>query len=184
MRIDDIESINKINVKKKIFNIFDRYISKQFIRVNFRPGSLIVDVSIVTNITLTENTTNIIDHISKDEMSNVLNLTVVELSPPIIEVYQEEINNSDMGKYYIIGIVLMLFCFCIAYICYKYDYSCNNKKDLDLNRDNYSNNNNNKKNKEVYNINRLSGVSKYNETILFENTKDITKTNEFMDIDC
>ena len=188
MRIDsDIESINKINVQKKIFNIFDRYISKQFIRVNFRPGSLIVDVSIVTNITLTENTTNIIDHISKDEMSNVLNLTVVELSPPIIEVYQEEINNSDMGKYYIIGIVLMLFCFCIAYICYKYDYSCNNKKDLDLNRDNYSNNNKNKnknKNKEVYNINRLSGVSKYNETILFENTKDITKTNEFMDIDC
>jgi hypothetical protein len=174
MRIDsDIESVDKNKIELNIFKMFNRYVSRQFIKINFRPGSLIVDVSILTNTSIVENTSHIIETFTPIELSNSLNITVVELTPPLIVNYHEEIEDfnkeDDLIKYYGLGILLMILFVCIGYVCYRTDYKYNNKDDLDLTVKNTKEKNS--KTIEInFDLNRLSGIEKCNETKLFQNS--------------
>ena len=162
MRINsNIESINKFDIENKLFNIFNR-VPPKYIQINFRPGSLIIDVSILTNSTLIQNTSNVIDTLTTVELSEVLNVSVIELTPPLVENYissQEIINNKRLYNT-LIGAILI---FCINLFClYRCIKKCNNKENnkIEFKKKNF--------NKDAeFKVDRLSGVLACKQTELF-----------------
>jgi len=98
MRIEStIDLFNKNRFKRNILSRFNRFVRPEHIIINVRAGSLIVDITILTNISTTENTTDIIDTFTPTVLSEVLNVTVVELSPPTVENYIPPEESSNLN---------------------------------------------------------------------------------------
>jgi hypothetical protein len=109
MRLDaNIESIDTIKIKDKLRKIFKK-IPRYLINIHFRPGSLIIDVSIMTNITVVQNTTDIINEYNSTTLGNVLNMTIIEMSPPVIETYTVDPINYKNNGVYIFGALFGAF---------------------------------------------------------------------------
>ena len=169
MRIDsNIETFNVDTFEKKFLRVFRRVVPRNQIRFNFRPGSLLVDISIITNITLAENTTNFIDTITTSDLSEKLNITIVEMTPAIVERYTN--NNSDElsnheKQYILIIIFSSILILCLLWCTRNRVTAISNKfiDNLNTSRKTISKTN---ENLDDFKLNRLSGVS-----VFIENTE-------------
>jgi hypothetical protein len=124
MRIrSTVESFNKPKFISDFRHIFKRSISPDNIKIRIRPGSLILDISVTTNLTIVENTTSFVESLSPDILSKELNISVSEVSDPEIILYEPEVEDHV----YIIAISFLLVTAVIYYII-KYIYKIYNKK--------------------------------------------------------
>lgn len=158
MRIEsDIETFNIKIFEERFFKVFKRIIPYNQVKFNFRPGSLLVDVSIITNITLLENTSSFIDTISSNDLSEELNVTIVEMTPAIVEKYNYDniIIQYNYDSIYILIIILSSLFILFLTCCIKYTKNFNKKEKQKLKQ----------KQIDTLNINRLSGLAIYNSNL-------------------
>ena len=112
MRIaSTIEAFDKNKFKRNLLTKLDKSISYKNILLRVRAGSLIVDIIILTNISIAQNTSNIIINMTPEILSNTLNVSVIEVSEPTIV-------NSE-SQYNILSWVYLLPLFLVLYLSYK-----------------------------------------------------------------
>ena len=117
----NIETFDQKKFKRKIRKVFKEKIKPEHIIFRIRPGSLIVDVILLANTSIAENTSSIIDNMTPATLGNALNESVMELSQPIIE--ENDLNIEDKIIEYwefpifMLSSVLMI-CSSICICCY------------------------------------------------------------------
>lgn len=162
-----VETFDRTKFKKNLRLVFDNSVSPENIILLIRAGSLIVDVTILTNISYVNDTSDIISNMTPIILSDVLNESVIELSSPIVIKYNYsnfiDSENQESMTYIptLIGIVIF---FIILLIWRK------NKKLKEI-----------KKNKNQDNFeNRLDGVSCLN---TYKDSHKLSNINVDMDTD-
>lgn len=162
MRIQStIESFNKRNFVKKFRKIFRHSISPDNILVFVRPGSLILDISVTTNVSIVDNTSYFMETFTPTLLSEELNMTVTEISEPEIIKYKE--NFFDYTEYIYLAIPISLLLFLIT-ICFYKKYMKIKKQNLE------------KQIQISKEFNRLSGLESYRA----KNIQEISTTKELI----
>lgn len=127
MRIrSTVESFNKRKFIRDFRHIFKRSITPDNIKISIRPGSLILDIAVTTNLTIVENTTSFVETLSPEILSKELNITVSEVSPPEIILYEPDIEDN-LYINAILGTSLLII-LVILYNVFKYTFKNFNKK--------------------------------------------------------
>lgn len=127
MRIrSTIESFDKSKFIRNFKNIFKKSISPDNIKINIRPGSLILDISVTTNLTIVENTSSFVETLSPDILSKELNMSVSEVSSPEIMLYEPN-KIHPLHISILIGVLIILI-MGILYLVVKYIFKKRNKK--------------------------------------------------------
>ena len=83
----------KIKFQEKIYQKSKRIILLHDIVLRLRPGSIIVDIAIITDTFNLENTTAAIEAIPQEEFSEALNVTIIEMTAPTIIEYDANIHD-------------------------------------------------------------------------------------------
>tara|TARA_B100000902_G_scaffold400050_1_gene475216 strand:+ start:8936 stop:9874 length:939 start_codon:yes stop_codon:yes gene_type:complete len=169
MRLNsNIETIDIDIFENKILNILKNIAERNQVIFNFRPGSLLVDISIITNITLVENTTNFIDAITTSDLSEQINITIVEMTPAIVERYSYD-NSDEKSNYEKVYMSAILVCsgliLCLLW-CTRNRVTVISNKFIENVNTIRKNINKTNENLDDFKVNRLSGVS-----VFIENTE-------------
>jgi hypothetical protein len=114
---ETIETFDKQMFKKKLRGVL-KTISDKNIILRTRPGSVIVDVVLIANETVIENTEKLIISMNKTTFSKALNVSVIQLSHPVTTITEEEepIEYIEFPLF-LLGIV-SFFCCNILLCCY------------------------------------------------------------------
>tara|TARA_Y100000591_G_C21851514_1_gene711994 strand:- start:508 stop:1989 length:1482 start_codon:yes stop_codon:yes gene_type:complete len=116
----------KVKFQEKIFRTSRRRLRLNDIILRLRPGSVIVDIAIITDTVNLENTTAAIEAIPQEEFSEALNVTIIEMTEPTVieydpNIHDESIVNANSGLQtgennkssiylIVIGIIFMSIC--------------------------------------------------------------------------
>jgi len=117
----EIEVFDRRRFKRKLRKVFKEKIPLEHIILRVRPGSLIIDVILLANISLTTNTTNIIEDMTPETLGVALNETVIELSAPIV-VNNDLDENMNEPTYIVFPLFMLIsiitICSSICLCCY------------------------------------------------------------------
>lgn len=120
MRIrSTIESFDKTKFISKFKNIFKREFNPKKIKLYLRPGSLILDISITTNLSIVENTSKFMTTFTPNVLSEKLNISIIEISTPQIITFTED-KKFKLNKVYYFIPLLILFLVLISLFYKKY----------------------------------------------------------------
>jgi hypothetical protein len=96
LRIDaNLESFNSQRFKRKLRKLVAPRISLANILLRIRLGSIIVDILILTNISTAQNTSYTIEKMTPETLSQELNVSVIEMSPPILIEYNASLHSGE-----------------------------------------------------------------------------------------
>lgn len=117
----EIEVFDKMRFKRKLRKVFNEKISYEHIILRVRPGSVIIDVILLTNASIADNTTSIIDNMTPATLGVALNETVIELSSPIV-VNNDQDENLNAPTYSMFPLFMLsmtaTLCMSICLCCY------------------------------------------------------------------
>lgn len=118
-----IEEFDENKFKKKIRNVFRNRILTKDIKYRIRPGSLIIDVLLITNNSMTEEAFEILDTMTPSTLGVVLNESVIELSEAIVETHRPVevfIEKEDITyPLFMLSIIIVSCSGVCFYCCYK-----------------------------------------------------------------
>lgn len=120
MRIrSTIESFDKPRFVRNFRKVFKRKIWPENINIRIRPGSLILDIALTTNVTIAENTSLFMQTFTPAILSKQLNVSIDEISEPEIINY-EPFKPKYLDIIYLLIPISMLIIYIISIVCKKY----------------------------------------------------------------
>ena len=124
IRIDSaIEDFDENKFTRKIRNVFRNRILPKEIKYRIRPGSLIIDMLLITNNSIAEEASEILDSMTPTSLGIALNESVIELSEAIVETHaplEIELDKEDITYPLFMLCILVVSCSGVCfYCCYK-----------------------------------------------------------------
>lgn len=118
---ETIETFDKPKFKRRLRKVFKK-VPEEDINIRVRPGSIIIDVTLIANDTIVDNTTGIINGMTESTLSEALNVSVIELSSPVTTV-PEPIEEEPVYSSFPLFMLSMVLCMCTSVT-----FCCNYKR--------------------------------------------------------